>query len=319
MPVQIASYLKNNEESMAPQLNQPYGYVSTSQGLSLRYGHWRCPDSTPRGSVLVLQGRSEFMEKYQESIDELLLRRMDVFSFDWRGQGLSDRMLPEFEKGFVNHYDDYLEDLAHFLKNIVLPQRRGPLLMLSHSMGGHIGLRYLYQHEHEFQKAVFIAPMIDVKTGLIPDCFVRWLTRRQIAKGNDAKVVLGSSRSTPFPARFKGNRLTSDAQRFYRNLQMVKSCPRLSAAYVTYGWLAATHASIDRLKQSAIAQSLAIPLLFVRAGKDRIVSSRAIDQFAGALPHFRLVTIKNAQHEILQETDPQRQIFWKAFDDFLSS
>lgn len=297
---------------------QNYEYLKTGEGLALRYGHWSYAGDDPRGTVLVLQGRSEFMEKYEETIGELLERRMDVFTFDWRGQGLSDRMLSESVKGFVRHYDDYLGDLDFFLKTMVRPAARGPLYLMSHSMGGHVGLRYLNQYHHPFAKAVFCAPMIDILTRPVPKFLIRWIIRRKTAKGKSHEVISGAARNTPFPDKFKGNRFSTDRERFLRTKEAVANEPRLSAADVTFGWLAATYDSIDILKKPEVPRSINIPLLFIYAGNDRVVSNKAIFQFQPEVPDSRLVAVEDAQHEILQGNDRQRGQFWQAFDDFMT-
>ena len=46
-----------------------------------------------RGTVVVLGGRAEFIEKYFEVIGELLARDFAVAALDWRGQGGSARRL----------------------------------------------------------------------------------------------------------------------------------------------------------------------------------------------------------------------------------
>lgn len=296
---------------------QPYQLLKTPQGLSLRFGQWTYGGDDPKGTVLLLQGRSEFLEKYEETAGGLLERRLDVFSFDWRGQGLSDRMLPESVKGYVRNYDDYLDDLDYFLKTVVQPTARGPLFLMSHSMGGHLGLRYLHQYEHSFKKAVFSAPMVDILTGPIPKILARRVIRRAVAKEKSHEVIVGAARNTPFPEKFEGNRFTTDRQRFLRTKEAVTKEPRLSAGEVTFGWLAATYDSIDILKKPEVPRSIDTPLLFVCAGKDRIVSNKAIFQFERHVPNSRLTVVEDARHEILQGSDHQRGQFWRAFDDFL--
>ncbi len=62
-----------------------------SDGAQLRAAFWR-PEGVPRGTVALVQGRAEFIEKYYEVVGELLERGFVVASFDWRGQGLSQRL-----------------------------------------------------------------------------------------------------------------------------------------------------------------------------------------------------------------------------------
>ena len=44
-------------------------------------------------------------------------------------------------KGYVRSFAEYDQDLAHFMKEIVLPDCQPPYIALAHSMGGHILLR----------------------------------------------------------------------------------------------------------------------------------------------------------------------------------
>jgi lysophospholipase len=254
-----------------------------------------------------------------ETIGELQDRSLDVFSFDWRGQGLSDRMLPEREKGFVHHYGEYLEDLTLMLEAVVLPRMRGRLYLLAHSMGGHIGMRYLYREKCpvEFERAVFCAPMFNIKTDPFPSSFARWLSRKQVAWGNAHENVVGAARRTPFPERFEGNMWTSDRRRFERNRIRIIEHPELSAAMVTYGWVAATYESIEVLKQEARRKTPPTPLLIATAEKERVVSNGAIRKLVADADNCRLIEIKDSRHEILQEADRQRGYFWKAFDNFM--
>ncbi|HSO20446.1 MAG TPA: alpha/beta hydrolase, partial [Desulfosarcina sp.] len=62
-----------------------FDYFDTFDGLSIRWG-FSAASAHARGTVLFLNGRTEFMEKYGEVVDELNLRRYDVYSCDWRGQ-----------------------------------------------------------------------------------------------------------------------------------------------------------------------------------------------------------------------------------------
>jgi len=126
-------------------------------GLKIRYDRYACGEKVCRGTIVLLGGRSEFIEKYREIVDQLLARNMNVATFDWRGQGLSDRMLPNRYKGYVASYDDYLQDLTNFMDKCVPKQEGKPVLILAHSMGGHIALRYLHDNPGRVQIEIKIA------------------------------------------------------------------------------------------------------------------------------------------------------------------
>ena len=66
------------------------GYFQTSDGLKLRYGVSRVPKA--RGTVVVLQGRGDFLERYFETFRDLNALGYTAASFDFRGQGGSARL-----------------------------------------------------------------------------------------------------------------------------------------------------------------------------------------------------------------------------------
>ena len=68
------------------------GTIKTPDGVSLRFARWAPPPGR-KGTVVVLQGRAEFIEKYFETVRDLRARGFAVATFDWRGQGLSDHAL----------------------------------------------------------------------------------------------------------------------------------------------------------------------------------------------------------------------------------
>lgn len=62
-------------------------------GLKLRCALWEATRGPSRGTVCIVQGRGEFIEKYFEVIADLRRRGFAVATFDLRGQGGSERML----------------------------------------------------------------------------------------------------------------------------------------------------------------------------------------------------------------------------------
>ncbi|MGD2151177.1 MAG: alpha/beta hydrolase [Desulfobacterales bacterium] len=116
--------------------------------------------------------------------------------------------------------------------------------------------------------------------------------------------------------RFKGNRLTSDPERFLDENKAISENPDLALGGVTYGWLSATFDSIDILIDPGFAKKITTPILIVSAGCDRIVSVNAQKTICSLLSHCRFTEIAGARHEILKETDAVRSVFWNEFDRF---
>jgi lysophospholipase len=102
-------------------------------GGRLRYAVWTAA-GTPRGSVVLIHGRGEFIEKYaMEVAGELRGRGFAVYAVDIRGQGLSTRMLPDHDKGHIDDFGTYVADLAALMDAVVAPEAPHPRRLLSHS------------------------------------------------------------------------------------------------------------------------------------------------------------------------------------------
>jgi len=306
----MASNISRDKRKMLPS----YDFMKTPDKCAIRYGIW-CGQKKPRrGSILLLNGRREFMEKYTETIGELIERGFDVYSLDWRGQGLSTRMLADRHKGFIEDFDVYLNDLKMFVSNKVMPKAIGPVIILAHSMGGHIALRFIHDHPGMADRMVLTAPMIDIFSSPLTGWCAKFISRAANKAGFNRSYVFGSGIDTD--EKFKGNNLTSDPVRFMATAQTIAENPDLALGGVTYGWLSAALKSMDVLRNPGFAEQIRTPILLISAGEDRIVSNKAQRRICSLLPNCRFMEIPGARHEILRETDTVRSVFWHEFDRF---
>ena len=62
-------------------------------------------------AIVVVNGRIECTWKYQELFYDLFQQGYDIYSFDHRGQGLSDRLIEDQQMGYVEDFEDYVQDL----------------------------------------------------------------------------------------------------------------------------------------------------------------------------------------------------------------
>src|SRR6202140_2098683 len=140
------------------------GTLKTPDGVSLRFARWQ-PPAGRRGTVCILQGRGEWIEKYFETVRDLRARGFAVATFDWRGQGLSDRALYDRHKGYVRDFSEYDTDLEAFMEQGVLPDCPPPIFALGHSMGAAICIRACHDGSRWFERMVMSAPMIALRPG----------------------------------------------------------------------------------------------------------------------------------------------------------
>jgi lysophospholipase len=121
----------------------------------------------------------------------------------------------------------------------------------------------------------------------------------------------------PDQKRFEGNQLTSDRERWQRATGVLEVQPDLAIGSPTIGWLRAAMRAMAQLQEPDCPKRVQVPMLVFAAGADRIVDSRAVEDFAVQLKVGGLVRLPGALHEILQESDPLRMRFWAAFDAYM--
>ncbi len=264
-----------------------------------------------RGSVVVSTGRTESLEKYFETAQELSARGFAVLLHDWRGQGLSGRLLDDPLRGHAESFDDFLADFDVLLSTYQdrLPR---PWIMLSHSMGGALGLTALARGETRFSAAVLLAPMLGINMSRINRAASGPLSRLFHAFGRGGDYVMGQ-KTSPWQA-FAVNRLTHDPVRYKRIYDQLEAEPQLNLGGPTWGWLNSALGAMAWLRRAPEVGRIEIPVTVLSAAADRIVDNIAQAAVAARLPHGKRVSVDGAFHEILQETDERRAVFWREFD-----
>ena len=281
-------------------------------GAALRWAAWTAPGPS-RGSVVLLGGRGEFIEKYAtEIVGELLGRGFSVFALDWRGQGLSERALADPGKGHIDSFDTYVADLALFLDEVVVPTAPRPILGLCHSMGSHITLRFLAEHgPGPLSGAVLVAPM----TALRREAMLRsvLMVMPELA-AIEERYLFGTGPFVALAREFNANFVTHDQRRYRFTELWFAADPRLTLGGPTVGWARQAARSMTAAAAPGYLERIDLPLVLVSAGDDPLVDSRSHPGVAARLRNARLVTVAGALHEVMMETDPLRAEFWQAFD-----
>ena len=278
------------------------------------------PARPARGLCVLLNGQTEFIEKYFEVIDELRGRGFAVATLDWRGQGGSGRLVPEAPlRVHIYDFAEYDADLSAFMEKVVNPilaEGTRPIA-LAHSMGGHILLNYLSRNPQRFAAAAFSAPMLMFSTRGQPRWLVSAITLIMMGLRRGTDFVWGMAGRDPLTMTFERQIVTSDRTRFQRTQDFLKAHPELRTIGPTWGWVAATDRALARLALPGFAERISTPALIMGAGRDRIVISEAARRFAARMPASVYQAIENAEHEILMERDELRGRFWQAFDAFM--
>jgi lysophospholipase len=290
--------------------------LHAADGLAIRAAFWPAKAGiASRGTVLLLQGRAEFIEKYAETIARLTLIGFHVASFDWRGQGGSTRQLRNPRKGHVEDFEDYQLDLEAAIRAMRDREMPQPWLLLSHSMGGAIALGALARGSSPFRRAVLCAPLVKV-ANLWSEGAARVLARGLAGLGFSAAFVPGGSGTSVSEEPFADNKLTQDAARYAHAQALLQAEPALAIGDPTIGWVDAMFAHLQAFDAPDFGAAITTPILMLLAGVDRVVDTPAAARLAARLRGASAIEIPAARHEIMMERDDLQHLFWRGAEAF---
>jgi lysophospholipase len=292
------------------------GQMVTADGVNLRYATFTRTRYSLKGTVIILNGRNECIEKYFETVRDLNKRGFMAATFDWRGQGGSDRLIDDPHKGYVKSFDDYVSDLDQFFTEVVLPDCRGPYFILGHSTGALAALLASPLLVNRVQRMVLCAPLIELADKSLSQSAIRLLSGALRLAGLGKRYMVGGSRPRETQP-FIGNKLTSDPERYRRNSKLYEEHPLLGLGGPTVTWVSAACRAMAEVIDPEFVVKIQVPALIIAAGNDRVVSTPAIENFVRGLRSGALVTIDGASHEVLQEADTFREQLFAAFDAFI--
>lgn len=292
--------------------------VVASDGVKLRAASWPATTAEPKGTMVVCTGRTEFIEKYFEFIGEALARGYAVVCFDWRGQGLSQRIAADRTAGHVGRFADYDLDLEAVVAQL-LPALPAPCVLFGHSMGGHVSLRYLAAHPETFARAFLSAPMLKAWMNPLLRLVSTPLARAMRWCGRGEGFAPGGAGNDGLATPFEDNRVTTDRARYERNNAILRADPELAICGPTWGWVGEAFASMRMVRRRSFGRRIRCPLLIVGAAHDRIVNQGPDVTLVRNVERGLFVLFSNAEHELVQERDEVRRVLWTVADAFLAS
>lgn len=258
--------------------------VDSADGTEL-YGEIFSPRSNaaPRGIALVLHGYAEHCGRYREVANVLTNLDHAVAAIDFRGHGRSAG-----QRGHVDRFTEYLDDADAALAE--LRRRAGdlPVLVVAHSNGGLIALRWLadaVRAPANVYAAVLSSPFCGLKLQVSP------------VKSLLGRVASRVMPSLSLPNELKVTQLTSDPE-LQRAREVDTLCHDVaSARYFTEA--TATHKWV-----LDFAHRLTVPNLWLVAGDDQIAdaaAARAVHDRVRCPTVFK--ELEGMQHEVFNERE----------------
>jgi alpha-beta hydrolase superfamily lysophospholipase len=245
------------------------------------YCEWFAP-AAPRAAALLVHGYAEHCGRYRELAGVLRRAGLAALSFDVRGHGRSPGA-----RGHVERFERYLDDFE--AATAELAHRVGetaPRVVIAHSHGALIALRALTDPERDpqaFGAAVWSSPFLGLHRPV-----------------RGARAALGRLGALIAPGLVLANDLrvedlTSDPDKL-----AARRADTLCHDVATAGWFAAAQSA--QAYVAAHADRLAIPSLWLVAGRERVVDVGAIRQAAARASAPAVVhEIAEARHEVFNE------------------
>lgn len=284
-------------------------------GMTIRYRVFlpETPPAVDKGAIVIVSGRTEGMVIYQELIYDLQKQGYRLYILDHRGQGFSDHFSIEGERdrGHVDNFNYFVEDLHNFVTHVVKEPKR---YLLAHSMGGCIASLYLEEYPNDFQAAALVTPMHEP--------ILAWQSTTKLFAWINGKIPGGLATGYGVfqhgynPPAFSSNEITQSALRYAKNLEIYEENPKTKVGGVTHGWIRQAYAAAERARAPENARKIRVPVLLLQGGKDTVVDPAAQVEFCKNVKRCTGYVIEGARHAVFNEADVYRIPALTAILDF---
>lgn len=306
----------------------------TFPDMKIRYGQVRSRKSY-KAVAVIIGGLGDFGEQYYELANQLESNDIKAFIIDMPGQGGSSRYLPnEPMKRHSKGFDLILSQLHAIIDENVLSSaidiednhKRLPCILIAHSMGGHISLRYLSEYNKSsrgtniFSCAVMSAPMLGIQAVNQFTPHLRHTILKLLALRPKAYVPGGCAWFDGYRERLGFNGIFSSDPERYEVQRAYYNDPDhqfLVTGSPTNKWLLDAYTSCQKIETAGYLEKIEIPILMGLATEDRLVDNTSIIKAAKRLKHGELMEIAGSQHEIFMESDKFRTPFIERFFTFV--
>lgn len=293
------------EKAIAPfWANRQRGEFVGQDGLRLNWCAFTKPEHTR--AIVVVNGRIEGVAKYQELFFDLFNQGFDVYSYDHRGQGHSQRLVTGSDIGHVVAFDHYVDDLETFINEVVTRKTHLQRMILAHSMGGAVSTLYAARKPNAIDALALSAPMFGINLSRPLQVTAKPLCQVLSKLQHPAGFAPGQ---VPYWAKpFKQNLLTQSEARYQWFRKLYEKDETLKVGGPSAQWIWQSIEACRRIRNAAT--NIEIPILLMQAACDQVVCNQAMFQFyrdrqAADLP-IQFEILAGSRHELLFEVDAIR-------------
>jgi alpha-beta hydrolase superfamily lysophospholipase len=255
--------------------------IATQDGLRLYVR--RCETAQPLAEVLIVHGFGEHSGRYTPLTDHLIRRHYNVTSYDHRGHGLSDGL-----PGHVDQFTDYEDDLDRVVAALHTRASNRRVVLIGHSMGGLIALRYLAREKRSVELAVISAPLIAVAVQIPVH-----------------KIMIAKVGTRVAPRLRLGNEIDPAVLSRDPQVGIAYAADPLVNRVVSPRWFMEAAHAMEEIKQSALR--ISVPILVMHGTEDRLASVEATEKLFGEIgsKDKELRIYPGYYHELFNEPEKQ--------------
>ncbi len=260
------------------------GTFQGAGGMNLYYQSWH-PQGKVRATLAIVHGLGGHSGLYDNIVTKLISKNYAVYGFDLRGHGRSPG-----QRGYINSWQEFREDLGAFLQFISTQEPESPQFLLGHSLGGLMVLDYVLHCPTEASKLqgiITLAPSLG-KVGVSPFKLTLGKILSRLLPG----FTLNSGLD-PSAASRDEKILVAYAQ---DPLRHTKGTARLATEFLaTVAWV------------QSHAADLQVPLLILHGEADRVTIPQASGEFFQRVTFWdkKRVEYPGTYHEIQNDINYQ--------------
>jgi acylglycerol lipase len=261
------------------QMNEEF--FEARDGVKIFTRSW-LPQTSAAAAVVIVHGFKSHSGLYDWPAQRLVERRIAVHALDLRGHGKSDG-----ERFYVQHFSDYVADVAQLVARAQARHPGLPLFLLGHSAGGVISCLYALEHQSELK-------------GLVCESFAHEVPAPELA----LTLLKGLSRVAPHAhvLSLKDEDFSRDAD----FVQRMKSDPLIVHTAGASQTIAEMIRADERLRREF--PRITLPVLILHGTADRATlphgSQRFYDSAGSADKTLKLY--EGHYHDLLNDLDKER-------------
>ncbi len=253
--------------------------IEMSDGIRLVIRQYEPETGCASRSILLVHGATEHGQRYRHVADYFATRNWNVIVPDLRGHGES-----EGRDTHIRHFREYVDDLNRIRSHFALSPKS--TVLMGHSMGALVSIRYLQTFIKHFDHAVLMSPLLGVRVH-VPI----WTE----ALGRLVSLIAPQTR---FRSRVDSRETCRDPEKL-----RLRSADALMRHSVTAGWYFAVKAAIHTAWENI--DRFQTPVLMLQGSGDRIVDPEKTREWFNTIPVIdkTLEIFENHLHELHNETD----------------